>query len=287
MSSAIATGLQGPTRNLERLDKLHSLPFALVHVACLGALWTGVSWRALGLCACLYVARMFAITAGYHRYFSHRSYRTSRIFQFLLALIACTSGQKGPLWWAAHHRHHHQHSGQESDVHSPEQRGFWWSHAGWILCNKYDDTNYDLVKDFSRYPELVWLNRHWLEVTFALGVASFLLQGWQGLFVGFFFSTVLLYHGTFAINSLCHMFGRVRYKTNDQSRNSLILALITFGEGWHNNHHHYSASTRMGFFWWEIDLTYYALKGLSLFGIVWDLKQPPDRVYNPASGPIR
>ena len=167
-------------------------------------------------------------------------------------------------------------------MHSPEQRGFWWSHVGWILCKKYDETNFDLIKDFSQYPELVWLNRHWLEVPFALGVATFLLLGRQGLVVGFFFSTVLLYHGTFAINSLCHMFGRVRYKTTDESRNSLILALITMGEGWHNNHHHYSTSTRMGFFWWEIDLTYYALKGLSHLGVVWDLKQPPARVYEAA-----
>lgn len=268
--------------DIERVDWVGSLPFLGVHAACLAAFWTGVSWKALVLCAALYVIRMFGITAGYHRYFSHRSYRTSRAFQFVLALIGCSAMQKGPLWWAGHHRHHHAHSDEEADVHSPELRGFWWSHVGWILCRKYEATDLDAMKDFAVYPELRWLNRAYGVPGVLLAIGCFLAMGWQGLVWGFFISTVLLYHGTFVINSLCHMFGRVRYRTDDTSRNSLVLALITLGEGWHNNHHYYATSSRMGFFWWEIDVSYYTLKLLSWFGVVWDLKRPPRTVLDAA-----
>jgi stearoyl-CoA desaturase (delta-9 desaturase) len=267
-----------PVLTTDNIAWSRKLPFFGVHLACFAAFWTGVCWKAAALCFALYVVRMFGITAGYHRYFAHRSYRTSRFFQFVLALIGSCALQKGVLWWAAHHRHHHQHSDQEEDVHSPERRGFWWSHAGWFLCTRYEETEFQLIKDFAGYPELRWLNRHARIPGILLAIGCFLILGWQGLVWGFFISTVLLYHGTFAINSLCHIFGTVRYNTGDASRNSLILALITLGEGWHNNHHHYSTSTRMGFFWWEIDLTYYALKLLSFFGIVWELKDPPARV---------
>ena len=222
---------------------IKSLPFFGVHVACLAAFWTGVSWTAIVLCAALYAIRMFAITGGYHRYYAHRSYRTSRAFQFVLAAIGCSSLQKGPLWWAAHHRHHHRHSDQEADVHSPEQEGFWWSHVGWILSSKYNATRFDIIRDFAQYPEIRLLNRFDVVPGVLLAVGCFLAMGWQGLVWGFFISTVLLFHATFAINSLCHMFGRVRYKTTDTSRNSLLLALVTLGEGWHNNHHYYATST--------------------------------------------
>jgi stearoyl-CoA desaturase (Delta-9 desaturase) len=261
-----------------RVDWIASLPFLGVHAACLAALWTGVSGRALAVCLALYVVRMFGITAGYHRYFAHRSYRTSRVFQFVLAWIGCSALQKGPLWWAAHHRHHHQYSDEQQDVHSPTRRGFWWAHLGWILCDTYDSTRLEAIKDFSKYPELDWLNRRWVAPGVLLAVGCLLAAGWQGVVWGFFVSTVLLYHGTFVINSLCHMFGTVRYKTTDTSRNSMALALITLGEGWHNNHHHYATAARMGFFWWEIDMSYYALRALSLFGIVWDMKEPSQRV---------
>jgi len=261
------------------------VPFFGVHLACMGMIWSGVSWKAIEFAIALYVIRMFGITAGYHRYFSHRSYRTSRAFQFVLALIGCCALQKGPLWWAAHHRHHHQHSDQETDVHSPERRGFWWSHVGWFLGDHYDETEFHLIQDFAGYPELRWLNDNPLAPGMLLGIASYFLLGWPGLFCGFFLSSVLLYHGTFVINSLCHIIGKVRYDTGDASRNSLLLALITFGEGWHNNHHYYSTSTRMGFFWWEIDLTYYMLRILSFCGVVWELKDPPPRVLQPHRKP--
>ncbi|MEW5975882.1 MAG: acyl-CoA desaturase [Acidobacteriota bacterium] len=265
-----------------RIEIVKSLPFFGVHLACLAAFLTGASWKAVFLCVGLYVIRMFGITAGYHRYFSHRTYKTSRFFQFVLAWIGCSAVQKGPLWWASHHRRHHQHSDQEEDIHSPERMGFWWSHVGWILCRKYEATDYGVIKDLAIYPELRWLNRFHVVPGVVLAVACFLLLGWQGLVWGFFISTVLLYHGTFVINSLCHMFGRRRYATTDTSRNSFLLAFITLGEGWHNNHHYYATSVNQGFFWWELDVSYYTLKLLSLPRIVWDLKKPPRRVLEEA-----
>jgi stearoyl-CoA desaturase (delta-9 desaturase) len=255
-----------------------TIPFVLVHLACFGIFWSGVTTEALILCIALYVLRMIAITAGNHRYFSHRSYKTSRVGQFVLAFICQTSAQKGVLWWAAQHRHHHRHSDTPQDVHSPKHHGFLFAHLGWIFAKKRGEADYSLIPDLTKYPELVWLDRHQNLPAVLLAVATWFIAGWPGLFVGFFLSTVLLYHGTFAINSLAHVVGKQRYLTGDDSRNNWWLALITMGEGWHNNHHYYQSSTRQGFRWWEIDVTYYVLKVLSWFGIVWDLRSPPPEV---------
>jgi stearoyl-CoA desaturase (delta-9 desaturase) len=223
------------------------------------------------------LGRIWFITAGYHRYFAHRAYRTGRVFQFVLAFGACSAAQKGPLWWAGHHRDHHRYSDTELDVHSP-LRGFWWSHLGWILCDKYTETPYDRIRDFAKYPELRFLNRYDWIPPWTLGVLAWLVAGWPGLFFGFFLSTVVTWHNTFMINSVAHVFGRRRYATEDTSRNNVILALTTLGEGWHNNHHYYQASARNGFFWWEIDVTYYVLKVLSWLRIVHDLKVPSAQI---------
>jgi stearoyl-CoA desaturase (delta-9 desaturase) len=220
---------------------------------------------------------MFFVTAGYHRYFSHRSYRLGRVAQFVMAFGGTTAAQKGPLWWAAHHRQHHRASDTVDDVHSPI-RGFWWSHVGWILCDRTGPTDFDRIRDFAKYPEIRFINKYDWIGPWALGIASFLIGGWSGLLVGFFGSTVLLWHATFTINSLAHVFGRRRYHTKDTSRNSLALALLTGGEGWHNNHHHYMASARQGFYWWEVDVVYYMLRALSWVGIVKDLRTPPREV---------
>ncbi|HZQ83803.1 MAG TPA: acyl-CoA desaturase [Acidimicrobiales bacterium] len=261
----------------ERINWKTSWPFFLVHLLPFLAFFTGVTTRAVVLCIVLYFGRMFFITAGYHRYFAHRSYRMGRVPQFLMAFGGSTAAQKGALWWAAHHRQHHRATDTELDVHSP-LKGIFWSHVGWILCNKYKDTDLDGIRDFAQYPELMWLERkQWLG-PWLLGVASYLIAGWSGLVIGFFLSTVLLWHGTFLVNSAAHLFGRRRYATQDTSRNSLIVALFTGGEGWHNNHHYYPASARQGFFWFELDPTYYGLRALSLVGIVKDLRQPPARV---------
>ncbi|HVS02487.1 MAG TPA: fatty acid desaturase, partial [Thermoanaerobaculia bacterium] len=211
-------------------------------------------------------------------YFSHRSFKTSRAFQLLLAVLGSTSLQKGALWWAAHHRHHHRHSDSHGDLHSPGLQGMLWAHVGWILSADHDATEYDEVLDLARYPELRWLDRWHVVPGVALAAVLFALGGWPALVWGFFLSTVLTWHATFCINSLTHMFGRRRYATRDDSRNSLLLALLTLGEGWHNNHHYYKATTRQGFFWWEVDLTYYLLKTLSWVGLVWDLKEPPAKL---------
>ncbi len=255
-----------------------AIPFVLAHLACLAAIWTGVTWEAVAIGVALYWLRMFGIGAGYHRYFSHRAYSTSRGFQFLLACLAQSTAQKSVLWWAAKHRHHHLFSDTEHDVHSPRQSGFLFAHVGWIFARRHDTVDLVKVGDLTRYPELVWLHKYELAPAVALAVITFLIGGWSGLVVGFFWSTVAVYHATFCINSLAHVHGRKRYVTGDDSRNNWLLAFFTMGEGWHNNHHAYQASVRQGFRWWVFDPTFYILKVLSWAGIVWDLKTPPEAV---------
>ncbi|MBM4245161.1 MAG: acyl-CoA desaturase [Deltaproteobacteria bacterium] len=255
-----------------------------VHAACLLALYTGVTWSAFLVCVTLYWLCMFGITAGYHRYFAHRSFKTGRVFQFVLALLGTLSVQKGVLWWAANHRVHHRFSDQEGDVHSPVQRGFWWSHVGWILVEDHEATLVDRIPDMAGYPELRWLNEHFLVPPVTMAVALLLTGGLTWLVWGFFVCITLVWHSTFAINSIAHTFGSRRYATPDQSRNNFWLALLTMGEGWHNNHHRYMSSVRQGFFWWEIDASYYVLVVLSWLGVVWDLRQPPRHVVDGESG---
>ncbi len=256
-----------------------SWPFVAVQlVAVAGVVVMGWSWSGLLLAVALYYVRMFFITAGYHRYFSHRSYKTSRAFQLVLAVGGATCTQKGPVWWAARHRHHHRYSDLPGDIHSPVRDGFWWSHMGWFMGDDYTEADGVKAPDLAKYPELVWLDRFMHVPPIALAVGLFLAGGWHALLWGFFVSTTLLWHGTFTINSLSHVFGSRRYETTDTSKNNGLLALITMGEGWHNNHHHYQSSANQGFFWWEIDLSYWVLRGLSLFGLVWDLRTPPAAV---------
>lgn len=266
--------------NSEHDDILYpsAVPFVLVHLACVAAIWSGVTWQAIAIGVTLYWLRIFAIGAGYHRYFSHRAYSTGRVFQFILAFLSQSTAQKSVLWWAAKHRHHHLHSDTALDVHSPQHKGFVYSHMGWIFARKHDGFDMVKVADLARYPELMWLHKYELLPAIALAILCFLVAGWSGLVVGFFWSTVLVYHATFCINSLAHVHGRKRYVTGDDSRNNWLLALFTMGEGWHNNHHACQSSVRQGFKWWEIDPTYYLLRVLSWIGIVWDLKTPPERV---------
>jgi len=255
-----------------------AVPFVLVHLACFGAIWSGVTWQALVICVTLYWLRIFAIGAGYHRLFSHRAYSTSRAFRFILAVICQSTAQKSVLWWAAKHRHHHLHSDTELDVHSPRHTGFLYSHVGWIFAKRHDLYDEATVADLARYPEMRWLHKYQLVPAAVLAGICFLIAGWSGLFVGFFWSTVLVYHATFCINSLAHVSGSKRYVTGDDSRNNWLLAVFTMGEGWHNNHHAFQSSVRQGFRWWEIDPTFYILKALSWVGVVWDLRSPPEQV---------
>jgi stearoyl-CoA desaturase (Delta-9 desaturase) len=280
----------------DRVDWMRCIPFIVLHLGCLGVLWVGVSPIAVWVAIALYFVRMFAVTGIYHRYFSHKTYSTSRFGQFLLALWGGTTVQRGGLWWAYHHRHHHQHSDEEEDAHSPHVHGFLWSHIGWITSRRNFPTDYSKIKDLAKFPELVWLNRFDTVVPalFALaifGVGAWLesaapnlgTNGWQLLVWGFFISTTALFHGTASINSLAHLMGKRRFNTTDDSRNSFILALITLGEGWHNNHHRYQSSTRNGFYWWEIDITYYGLKALSWTGLIWGLKPVPKSIMEEAA----
>jgi len=288
-----ASSTQAPLDPAERdrVDWTRIVPFVGMHLACLAVVWVGVSAVAVAVAAILYVLRMFAITGFYHRYFSHRTFKTSRATQFAFAVLGASAVQRGPIWWAAHHRHHHVHSDQVDDVHSPAQRGFLWSHMGWFLSRGHFAPDLGRVRDLLRYHELRWLDRFDIVVPFLLALGLLLLGQWladahpglgtsggQLLVWGFFVSTVACYHGTYTINSLCHVWGRRRYATNDESRNNWLLALITLGEGWHNNHHRYPASARQGFYWWEIDVTWYLLRGLAALGLIWDMKGVPHRI---------
>jgi stearoyl-CoA desaturase (delta-9 desaturase) len=275
----------------KEIDWLRILPLIFMHVMCLGVIWVGWSWTAIWVAALLYFVRMFAITGFYHRYFSHKAFKTNRFWQFIFGILGNASVQRGPLWWASHHRHHHRFTDMEEDVHSPSRHGFWWSHIGWLTSKANFPTNYKYVAEWARFPELRWLNRFDTVVPFLLALALFVLgeileryaphlgtNGMQLLVWGFFISSVVLLHATVTINSFDHMYGTRRYDTPDTSRNNSLLALITLGEGWHNNHHHYAVAARQGFYWWEFDITYYLLVLLSWLGIVRDLRPVSDQV---------
>jgi len=278
----------GDTIAADRIDWLRAIPFVVMHIACVAVFWVGVSPIAVDVAVILYAVRMFALTGFYHRYFSHRTFRTSRTIQFLFALIGATCVQRGPLWWAAHHRNHHRHADTASDPHSPRIRGFLWSHMGWFLTPAAFQTDLERVPDLTIYPELRWLDRFDTLVPIALAAALYaagaLLRhakpewgtsGGQLLVWGFFISTVVLFHATVTINSLAHRYGTRRFDTRDDSHNNIWLALITFGEGWHNNHHFFPGAARQGLRWWELDITYYGLRLMAMLGLVHDLKPIP------------
>jgi stearoyl-CoA desaturase (delta-9 desaturase) len=286
MSTAVA-----PTVDDTEADKLRwreNVPFWAVHGVAVWLAWrAGWSTTAFWWLFGGYLLRIFVITGGYHRYFSHRTFKTSRAFQFILAALTPLTVQKGPLWWAAHHRNHHKYSDLPGDIHSPKLKGFWWSHMMWILAKRYRETDYGKIKDFAKYPELVFINKYELALVVAWAGVTYLVGGLTGLAWGFFVSVVMCWHFTFFINSLAHVWGNRRYETTDTSRNNFILGLLLFGEGWHNNHHHYQRAARQGFFWWEVDFTYYILKGLEAVHIVWDVQGVPDHIRDNVTAPKR
>ncbi|WP_437732248.1 acyl-CoA desaturase [Sorangium sp. So ce1335] len=254
------------------------LGITAIHVGTVVAIVRGATWKLVALAVATYFVRMFAITAVYHRYFSHRSYKTSRGLQFLLALLGTTATQKGPLWWGGTHRVHHKYSDTERDVHSPLRKGFWYAHMGWWLGREHEELDLKRIPDFAGFPELRWLDRYHVVGPLGMIALLFALGGYDAFLWGYVVSTCALMHGTFTINSLAHVFGSRRYATTDTSRNNFWLALITLGEGWHNNHHHYMSSANQGFFWWEIDVSFYILRGMEKLGLVWDLRTAPAHV---------
>ncbi len=283
--------VQTSSSESKKIQWVRIIPFIILHVACLGIFYVGVSWFAVTFMLLFYLIRMFSITAFFHRYLSHKTFQTSRIVQFVFVLIGTMSAQRGPLWWAAHHRYHHRFTDTEHDPHSSTY-GFWYSHLGWFLNDYNFATRKEVVKDWLKYPELVWLDRFSLIIVLLTAVSIYALGEWlavvypalatsglQLLVWGFVVSTVLLIHATLCINSLAHLYGSRDFETEDQSRNNLFLSIITLGEGWHNNHHYYAGSARQGFYWWQIDITYYLLKMMSWIGLVWGLKPIPARVY--------
>jgi len=274
-----------------RIDWPRQVPFLAIHAGCLLVPWVGVSATAIAVAIALYALRMFAITAFYHRYFAHRAFRAGRAVQLAFAVLGASAAQRGPLWWASHHRHHHVHADEPSDAHSAARHGFAWSHVGWFMAHENFAPRRELVGSWERFPELRFLDRWDALVPLALAALLWALgaalerwapglstSGPQLVVWGFCVSTVALYHATFSINSLAHRFGRRRYATRDDSRNNAWLAILTFGEGWHNNHHHYPAAARQGFFWWEVDLTWYALRCMAWAGVIRDLKPVPAAV---------
>lgn len=277
----------------------HLMWFVIMHLVCLAVLWLGVSWVAISVALILYCIRVFAVAAFYHRYFSHKSYQMNRFWQFVAAVMGCLALQKGPLWWAAHHRNHHRFSDQAKDPHSPLKDGFWWSHVGWFIAREHVSYDHGAVKDWRRFPELRWLDRFfWLPALMLLAVLyecgahwgmtypSAHTSGVQWVVWGFFISSVLTFHAVSLINSLSHMVGHQVYPTGDTSRNHLLIALLTLGDGWHNNHHFYPNSARHGFRWWQIDLTYYGLWVLQILGVVSHLRPVPHRVKSHVQAPV-
>jgi stearoyl-CoA desaturase (delta-9 desaturase) len=277
--------------NGKEIDWMRVIPFILLHLSCLLIFVVGFSWIAFIVGISLFAIRMFAITGFYHRYFSHKTFKTSRFVQLLFAMIGATAVQRGPLWWAAHHRGHHMHSDTSEDKHSPKEHGFLWSHMGWFLTKSNFVTNTKFIRELIRFPELRIIDRFDLLMPLALSIGLFIAghylnqyepqlntNGFQLFIWGFSLSTVMLYHATFLVNSVAHQWGKKRYETKDTSRNNFIIAILTFGEGWHNNHHHYPGSARQGFYWWEIDLTYYVLKFLAMMGVIWDVRTVSDNI---------
>ena len=217
-----------------------------------------------------------SVTIGYHRYFSHRSFDTSRWFQFLLAVGGCSARfQKGPLWWVATHRQHHRHSDRPGDPHSPVDRGFWYAHLWWMFSRDLLAVDYSVVKDLAKFPELRWLDRFWMLPGLLFATGCYFALGWSGVVIGYCLPLAVMFQVTFAVNSVCHLFGSRRFETGEESRNNWLIAFLANGEGWHNNHHRAPYSARHGCAWYELDPSYQLIRLFAWLGLVWDVKLPP------------
>ncbi|MDA0722905.1 MAG: acyl-CoA desaturase [Verrucomicrobia bacterium] len=285
---------ENPVEGQEKVEWFRCIPFILIHLSVIGVLFVNFSWWCVAIAFISYCVRMFAITAFYHRYFSHRAFETNRIVQFLGAFVACSAGQRGPLWWSAHHRRHHKYSDTDLDVHSPKSKSVLWSHALWFMSDYALPTFLREIPDWLKYKELRFINRYdWIPVLtlalfcYWLGETSWAISkletsGAQLFVWGFLVPTVALYHATFSVNSLAHIFGKRKFETLDESRNNALVSVLTLGEGWHNNHHFFPSSARQGFFKGQFDPTHRILQVLSFFGFVWGLKKSATSVQEKA-----
>jgi len=242
-------------------------------------------WAFLGLWAASHFLRAIGLTLVFHRYLAHRAFRMNRVARFVWTFIGTAAMQKGPLWWAGHHVNHHRFADREGDPHSPMISGFYYAHVGWFLHDtKHDrvEATNPVIRDFSTVPEIAWLDRYFFLPPAALAATLFLAGGWPWLVYGFCLPTMTLAHATFAINTVNHMFGSRRFDTLDESRNNPLTAFFAVGEGWHNNHHRYQRAARNGFYWWEVDVTWYVIRLMSAVGLAWNVQGVPRRIYEEA-----
>ncbi len=255
-----------------------------MHVGALAAFFT-FSWKAVGVMLFLWwLCGGIGICLGYHRYFTHRSFTTSKPIEYLLAICGCLAGEAGPINWVAAHRYHHSYSDMEEDPHSPFKdprsplKSFFWAHIGWLFAREMHLAKFDSYKryapDMVRDKFLVFLDKNHMLPVLALTAALYALGGWPYIVWGIFVRSVCVYHSTWFVNSASHVWGYRNYETTDKSRNNWWVAALSFGEGWHNNHHAFQRSARHGFHWWEIDVTYMTIKVLWLFGLASDIHLP-------------
>jgi stearoyl-CoA desaturase (delta-9 desaturase) len=261
--------------NRVRTNWITAIVLALFHIGAVAALFM-FSWKAFAVALALHwICVGFGISLGYHRLHTHRSYTVPKIVDYFFAVCGALTLEGGPIFWVATHRIHHQKSDQPGDPHSPRDGAF-WAHVGWIL---FGETNHNNTKKLSKYaPDLakdrfyVWLNNwHWVPMVI-LAVALFAWGGLPMLLWGIALRVVVGLHATWMINSATHMFGTRRFATRDDSRNSLWIALLTFGEGWHNNHHAHPSSARHGLTWYEFDISWVTLRLMRAVGLARNIK---------------
>jgi len=256
--------------------------FWLVQVSALLAFAVSFEWWYLAVWGVSHFLRAIGLTLAFHRYYAHRSFQMNRVARFVWTLIGTAAMQKGPLWWAGHHVNHHRFADREGDPHSPAVSGFYYAHIGWFLNDARHDRlepNNPVVRDFSKAPEIAFLDRYFFVPPLLLAVALFAGGGLPLLIWGFCLPTTTLAHATFAINTVNHLFGSRRFDTRDESRNNVFTALFAAGEGWHNNHHRYQRAARNGFYWWELDPTWYVIRAMAAVGLAWNVQGVPDRIY--------
>ncbi|WP_443029105.1 acyl-CoA desaturase [Spirulina sp. CS-785/01] len=254
----------------------------LVHIGALFALLpSNFSWEAVGLMVFLHwVTGGLGITLGWHRLVSHRSFKTPKWLEYLLVFFGALSCQGGVIHWVGLHRMHHLHSDTDPDPHD-SSKGFWWSHMGWMLYRIPGEEDIPrFTKDIWDDPVYRFLQNNFVPVQIVLGLVLYAIGGWPFIIWGIFARLVLVFHCTWFVNSATHMFGYRTFESNDKSRNCWWVALVTYGEGWHNNHHAHQYSARHGLKWWEVDLTWMVIRSLQTIGLAKDVKLIPAKAMN-------